>query len=557
MGAIVVEQTRLQLVPADGSWQEALVPVQDGDPGQLGAAVLDTAHAGYGDSRGVLPGHYEYAVDVDATRPQLITAAPARTDIAVGGTEDVSGFFDAGGYTYVLAGQYVKRIDPATNSVTTSLDLGAGNVAKSGVAWKGKGYVAAGSTLREMTPPDTWASAAIAADVLAVGLSALYKASGAAVAKNANNPMTPADWSAGTTFGDSSVPVTAMAEYGRFLLVGKHDSLWALDANFEAANVLPDIAAWRSADNCRSLTAWHGMLVVPHRQGLYFYAPGEVTPAGPERLELNESPVRGQVLAVAGAGMWLYISLWTGTDTYILAGRERDAATGGLGPMLWHPILKLPGVRCRALFVSGLTNPPRLYMGRGSNVSFIPVLESSLEAARAPTGTIYWQISGRRPMALKLWSAIELMVDGPRQGASVRVAVSVDGGPWTYVGEAAAPGYARFALPPTAEMLGYRLGLHIELVGGARVNMPITVSYVASPRLVRAFTATVLLGGDTRAAQQEATFAWLRSLTEAGPVRLEGPQGQVATVKIVDVRRASVGSPSTGYAVALTAREVA
>jgi hypothetical protein len=165
-------------------------------------------------------------------------------------------------------------------------------------------------------------------------------------------------------------------------------------------------------------------------------------------------------------------------------------------------------------------------------------------------------VAGRNPTALKLWVAIEATIDGPRQGAKVRASVAVDKGDWQYVGEAAAPGHARFTLPPTADMLGYQLRLRLELVGGARVNMPVTVFYIASPRLARAFSATVLLGGDTRAAQQEAAYNWLRSLTGAGPVRLEGPQGQTAVVKVVDVRRASVSAPSTGYAVSITAREV-
>lgn len=554
--AIRIGNLRLELAATSGNWQEGIIPLTEGDPGQGGAIVLDTAHAGYGDSRGVLAGHYEYAVDIDASVPQLLRPSPLRTDIAVGGTAAVSGAFDVGSYTWLLAGQYVRRLNPADNSLLTVIDAGAGNTVKSGVAWNGKGYVAAGGTLYEITPPSTVASAAIAADVLAVGLSALYKASGAQVSKATANPLVAANWSAPTTFGDPSVPVTWMAEYGRFLFVAKEDGLWALDADFNAVNVLPELAPYRHSDNGRCMQAWHGLLMVPHRQGLYAYSVGEVLPVGPERLETNESPAAGRVVALASAGRWLYAALQAGNDTYVLAGRERDGGAGGPGPMLWHTVWQLPSATCRMLHVSGLTNPPRLYIGRGADVSYVPLLDST-GASRQASGSIYWaRLSGRQPRTPKLWTGVDLAVEG---SGPVTCYVSVEGRPWEMTGRATGPGAARLDFPADARFVGRWLSLRLELgSANTEVVMPVVVSYITAPRLAKAYMATVTLGGSLGDRDAEERLSRLLEMAQpgAGPVPLVTPYGQEAMVRVVDVRRQAAASPSSAYVVSIAMREV-
>ena len=165
-----------------------------------------------------------------------------------------------------------------------------------------------------------------------------------------------ADWSVTLSVGDQATDIRAAVALDDQVFFGMQNGLFAGDQSGTFVNILPEMAGQRHIDNCRDLTVYNGGVVAPHVGGLLWYYP---TSAGAEvrdispAMRTNRSPVRGRFRAVRTFGPWLYAGLWTGSQSYMLAGR----AAGGAGaPDTWHVMHRFPHIaKVSRLHIDGIT----------------------------------------------------------------------------------------------------------------------------------------------------------------------------------------------------------
>ena len=207
----------------------------------------------------------------------------------------------------------------------------------------------------------------------------------------------------------------------------------------------------------------------------------------------NETPVRGMITASTSYGPWQIIAIDNGVDTYICWGRDimqGDAGVSPFGygygygpspsaigpsPMLWHGgLIVLPGQKCYLLYVSGLTSPPRLFIGSGTpagaysvNWCILPKTENPLQDIEyrfANTWSFY--IPGQdwgHPATPKQLLQVDIESDNTGAGAMLAVNVNAENGPWGQFGVAnTQPQSSLFAMQ---SYIGRRLGFRLDGYG--------------------------------------------------------------------------------------------
>lgn len=466
--------------------------------------VWSTAHLGYGEDRQQTVGRYHYAVGMDARFPGMILPGPEATVVSTGLADPVTKFAEIGGSLLFLAGRYVKRFTSA-GAIADERDLGSGMSGVDMEVFNGNLYVGlgfgSGAYIHRRTAAGTWSQDD---DVLrghmVVLSDRLWASSGTAEVKSvAADPMTAADWSAGYKIGDPGAAITALAAVGDLLYIGKEEGLFALDATGVAAQLTPELRPWGGSENCRGMRPWHGALWVPHRRGLYRYEDlGDtgfhVTSAQPGR-EAVDNPVRGQVTALAGDDHWLYAALWTGSDSYILAGRE--TAEG----MIWHPILFLAGRQCLALHISGLWSSPRLFFGAGPDVGYIILPRqadnplSDPDCRYATSGRFYYASHDSGvPATTKLYKSIEVHAEGLDAYNWIDVYLALDDGQWQYAGRADRSPVSMLPLDPrglAGKRLRIRLNYHLQASTSRFRVLDVVARAAERPELVAVVAAVI------------------------------------------------------------------
>lgn len=171
-----------------------------------------------------------------------------------------------------------------------------------------------------------------------------------------SDPYTFGNWSATLSIGDGHHQITDIRAYKDQLFLGMEDGLYAGDLSGTFINVLNDLSGNSDADNCRDIAIYNGTIVVQHIAGVYSYNPnitttGQVREVGPNLLA-NRSPVTGKIRTLEAYGPWLYAGLWTGSQSYLLAGID----TEGNGPYRWHVLNRYPHIaRPQRIHVDGIT----------------------------------------------------------------------------------------------------------------------------------------------------------------------------------------------------------
>lgn len=423
--------------------------------------VFRSTHSGYGDEVVRGENRYHYAVNADGRFPNLVLPGPAVTSITVNGSANVNGFFEQDGMLFCLAGRYCVQLE-SDDTVTTAKDFGSGKAATDAAVYNGTAYIGMGTSegfwQRESNadPTLTWTQAS----GLYIGYLCVFKdriwasSSNYRVRSVATAPLTANNWhpttaANGYPIGESTRDITSMAELGGLLHIGKSDGLYVLDESGVAQAVTPELKAVISGNNCQRMRAWHGSLWVPHIRGLLNYknlgASGFlVTPATPGSFAGADNPIHGRVTALAGDNRWLYVALYVpGGDTYLLAGREAFENEPGLGPIVWHPLVKLASTQVDAMHISGLWTNPRLYFGRGANVGYIvlprngenPVQDTN--CTYATSGSFYYSgHSWYAPTTYKVWKQIEIESKGLTSARYLTVYYRVDGAQWVEAGTA-------------------------------------------------------------------------------------------------------------------------
>ena len=152
--------------------------------------------------------------------------------------------------------------------------------------------------------------------------------------------LSGAQWSATLAVGDGMHPILDMTALQDQIYLGTPRGVLAGDQSGTFNNIMPDIANVVDFDNCRDLAIYDGQIIAQAKSGVFAYYPSptnavtrEISPAV---LDAQRSPVTGYVRALKGYGAWLYAGMFTGSRSYLLAGRQREDG------FAWHVLNRLP-----------------------------------------------------------------------------------------------------------------------------------------------------------------------------------------------------------------------
>lgn len=168
------------------------------------------------------------------------------------------------------------------------------------------------------------------------------------------DPLATGNWSATLSIGNGQMRINDLTTLGDQLHAGLPDGLYAGDLAGTFVNVLPGPAGQANPDNGRDLDVSEGTVLGVFADDLVYYRPSELVAEagqiGPTSREPNRSPVRGRDRCVRSLGPWRYMGRWTGTQSFLLAGRP------GARGMVWHTQQRLPHVaRVSRIHFDGIT----------------------------------------------------------------------------------------------------------------------------------------------------------------------------------------------------------
>jgi len=187
--------------------------------------------------------------------------------------------------------------------------------------------------------------------------------SGLRSAADAALAMTETNWSGTLPIGNGRGPIGDLVAYGQQVFAGMPDGIYAGDASGTFVNVTGQVGQNVNPDNFRSLCVHQGEVIGQHVGGVFAHNPTTTTGARTReiapRVTSARSPVRGIPTSLASFGGWLYAGVWTGSQSYLKAGREVAP-----GDWRWHTLQRVPHAgRVGRLHVDGVThgsgNPPR------------------------------------------------------------------------------------------------------------------------------------------------------------------------------------------------------
>lgn len=367
--------------------EQADEPPWEGGLPPLLSAEEETWHLGGFKSREGIPGTTEYGTTDDRWPFQMLPG-PHVVDLAMPAPDDdVTGFFEALGYIFVVGGERVFRIDPSDFSVVLSKDFSSG-VATGimGLRWEGtKGLVGCRVEMYEVTVignPDTWAIGTAYAYRLAAGIDRLFAVDYVGILRNVStglNPTVLGNWAdlvqCGPLYNAEGDQPTGLVVYENTVVVGRHTGVYGVSADEGIGVPLIDRMVW-DADNCLGMTVVEPHIYVPHSRGLYRLVPGvSVESIGLEREVLNQMSLgRSHFRCFVVDNQWVYAGLEgpSGVTSYITVSRDRRQGEPGLGPVIWDTLIDLgAATKVRAIHISTLPTQPTLLFAKGKHVSYI------------------------------------------------------------------------------------------------------------------------------------------------------------------------------------------
>lgn len=274
------------------------------------------------------------------------------------------------------------------------------------------------------------------------------------------DPMATASYSATINIGPGHLHVGDAVARDRQIFAGLPNGLHAGDTSGTFVNVLPELEAQIHEHNAADLCVYNTEIQVPHIAGLWSYLPStfqaNAREVGPSNRG-DRSPVHGHIHAVAGLGPWLYSAMWTGSTSYMLAGRDYTD-----GSRRWHVMQRAPhGVNIHRIHFDGVTSasggnraiPQRLWaagdkdLGATAPLYVMPVPRNNDNPlAPDPTFTANYCGSARMdfgrdnrgaPATPKVYRCVEVRSDLLLSGVRYAdVYYTIDGGSRTYLGRA-------------------------------------------------------------------------------------------------------------------------
>lgn len=261
------------------------------------------------------------------------------------------------------------------------------------------------------------------------------------------DPLLTANWSATITIGNGQYDISDMIAVEDQIFIGMPDGMYVGDQSGTFYNVLSQLASQRHQDNCRTLVPYGNGVLAPHQGGLYYYQQNDfsavVRDVGPN-LNSNRSPVRGRITALETRGPWVYAGLWTGSESYLLVGRDTGET------FAWHPMQRMRTAfgarRISAIHIDGITTTSgglynlshRLWIGGDSSGSartvynLIPIPANDTNPLNADPDFIVdatspWYIASARidlgiidsgaPATSKLYRSFEVWADNLATGS--------------------------------------------------------------------------------------------------------------------------------------------
>lgn len=179
-----------------------------------------------------------------------------------------------------------------------------------------------------------------------VGGNRLWRAHGA-VGKEfllqscAAGAMATANWSATIAIGNQWMPISDLETLEDQVFAGLPNGLYTGDSSGTFVNVMGNTQFQTHPDNFRDLDIYQSGIAAPYAGGIVWYRSSgytaEVADIGPTNSS-SRSPITGRFRALKDYGNWLFAGRWTGSQSYLMAGRP------GSNGWQWHNLQKLPHV---------------------------------------------------------------------------------------------------------------------------------------------------------------------------------------------------------------------
>ena len=392
IGTVKIGSESYLLAETEGkqAWEEQYLhepPWAEGLPAML-SEPSETWHLGGLKSKQGIPGTSEYGQNTDARFPFRLLPGPEVVTIALSGSiAPPTSIFEALGHIWIVAGRYVYRVDPADDGMVQSKDFGASIVCIMGLKWEtDTGLVttnAISNSLWEVSAigsPDIWASGAggVNSYRIAAGMDRLFGIEIGGLLRNVVSgldPLVAINWVDRIQCGETSTKPTGLLAFEKTVLVGKPEGLFSVSPEGKGIPLIKRMM--RDDDNCKGMRIHEPYAIIPHSRGVYQFLPGLVESIGLEKELLNESIIRGRFKDFSTDNQWLRGLLSVGSDTYIMMARNRVGGEPGFGPMIWDTWVWLESIASQAVYMSTLTDPPRLWFGSGNNIAYVKLSNSA------------------------------------------------------------------------------------------------------------------------------------------------------------------------------------
>ncbi|KKN36032.1 hypothetical protein LCGC14_0777710 [marine sediment metagenome] len=564
VGTVKIGSESYSLVQTDErqAWREEYLhepPWTEGLPPML-SEPSETWHLGGLKSKQGIPGTSEYGQNTDARFPFRLLPGPEVTVLTLPTRlNDPVSIFEALDYIWVVAGTVISRIDPATDVVTESRDLGFEVIGVDGLKWEDDtGLVstnAVDQSLWEVTAigtPDTWAQAEAGVKPyrLASGIDRLFGIEDSGLLRNCVSgldPMLAASWSDEIQCGEVSTLPTGLLAFEKTVLVGKPEGLFGVSPEGKGVPLIKRMI--RDATNCQGMRMHEPYAMIPHSRGTYRFLPGLVESVGIEKELINESIIRGRFKDFSTDNQWLRGLLSVGTDTYIMVARDRTGGEPGFGPLVWDTWIYLSSKTSQTMHQSTLSSPPRLWFGHGRDVAYVK-LSDAAGAPDVSDSAYRFATSGLRytnKYTFGDWESKDfpkIKVVGRGTLSATRywdVNYSVDGAAWAALDidgnlmRVNSDGLHTFYLPLTA--VGREIQFRLSFVGDSATAPP-EISYFEpfavpqSKKVPLNIVQLHLVADETEGERREARTAAqqlsdLHTLDESSsPLKASGPWGE-------------------------------
>ena len=262
-----------------------------------------------------------------------------------------------------------------------------------------------------------------------------------------NDPAVGVNWGDEFPVGDQGAKVTALIPLHRFVFVITEGNIFGATEDFNAdvaggaisfSEMLPDMKFQKELIDGAPVTGmgaigWDASVLIPAPYALYQHSISDYRMVGPDSFlgnngiepNLTDQIRFGRQRGMDTTGHWIYCiyEMADGSGFYILAGRKRKDAEGGIEPLVWQPIYYRATGRALAIRVTrnGVGDPRLVWSVDNGDFEWISL---GLDGGPFKPGGSYGKAG-----ASGIWFGKEFDLDEPGTPKLLREAeIVVDGG---------------------------------------------------------------------------------------------------------------------------------